>query len=61
LEHAHIYVFNCGPIGSKVLRNLVLGVINSFTLDDAFKVCAFDLGNNYFDMLLFLLYVFSFT
>jgi amyloid beta precursor protein binding protein 1 len=54
-------VFNYGPTRSEVLKNLVLGVIGSFTLDDASKVCAFDLGNNYFDMLLFLLYVSSFV
>jgi amyloid beta precursor protein binding protein 1 len=59
LEYAHIYVFNCGPIGSEALKNLVLGGIDSFIIVYASKVCAFDLGNNYFGMLLFLLYVSS--
>jgi hypothetical protein len=60
LEHAHIYVLNYGSIGSEVLKNLVLGIINTFIIDDAPKVYAFDLSNNYFDMLLFL-YIFSFA
>ncbi len=59
LEHAHICVLNCRPTGSESLKNLVLGGISSFTVVDASKVCAFDLGNNYFGMLLFLLYVSS--
>jgi amyloid beta precursor protein binding protein 1 len=61
LEHAHICVLNSGPTGSEVLKNLVLGIIGSFTVDDAYKVCASDLGNNYFDMLLFLFYISSFA
>jgi len=51
LEHAHICVLNCEPIGSKALKNLVFGIIGSFIVDDASKVCASDLGNNYFSML----------
>jgi amyloid beta precursor protein binding protein 1 len=54
LERAHICVLNCGPTGSEALKNLVLGGIGSFTVVDASKVCASDLGNNYFGMLLFL-------
>jgi amyloid beta precursor protein binding protein 1 len=54
LKCAQIYVFNCGPIGLEALKNLVFGGIGSFTI-----VYAFDLGNNYSGMLLFLLYVFS--
>jgi molybdopterin/thiamine biosynthesis adenylyltransferase len=61
LEHAHIYVLNYGPTRSKVLKNLVLGVISSFTVDNVSKVCASNLGNNYFNMMLFLLYVSSFA
>jgi molybdopterin/thiamine biosynthesis adenylyltransferase len=56
LKCAHICVLNCGPTGSESLKNLVLGGIGSFTVVDASKVCASDLGNNYFGMLLFLLY-----
>ncbi|CAM6070645.1 unnamed protein product [Sphagnum tenellum] len=48
LERAHICVLNCGPTGSEALKNLVLGGIGSFTVVDASKVCASDLGNNYF-------------
>ncbi len=59
LECAHICVFNCGPTGPESLKNLVLGGIGSFTVVDASKVCTSDLGNNYFGMLLFLLYVSS--
>jgi hypothetical protein len=59
LERAHICVLNCGPTGSEALKNLVLGGIGSFTVVDASKVCASDLGNNYFGMLLFLPYVSS--
>jgi hypothetical protein len=60
LEHAHIYVLNCGPIGLglKALNNLVLGGIGSFTIVYASKVYAYDLGNNYFGMLLFFIYIF---
>jgi hypothetical protein len=54
-------VLNYGPTRSKVLKNLVLGVISSFTVDDVSKVCASNLGNNYFNMMLFLLYVSSFA
>ncbi len=50
LEHAHICVLNCEPIGSEALKNLVLGIISSFVVDDASKVCASNLGNNYFNM-----------
>jgi len=39
----------------------VLQVIGSFIVDDASKVCASNLGNNYFDMMLFLFYVSSFA
>ncbi len=59
LKHAHICVLNCGPPGSESLKNLVLGGIGSFTIVDASKVYASDLGNNYFGMQLFLLYVSS--
>jgi hypothetical protein len=59
LERPHICVLNCGPTGSESLKNLVLGGIGSFTVVDASKVCASDLGNNYFCMLLFLLYLSS--
>ncbi|KAH9531818.1 hypothetical protein CY35_19G056700 [Sphagnum magellanicum] len=48
LKCAHICVLNCGPTGSESLKNLVLGGIGSFTVVDASKVCASDLGNNYF-------------
>jgi amyloid beta precursor protein binding protein 1 len=48
LERPHICVLNCGPTGSESLKNLVLGGIGSFTVVDASKVCASDLGNNYF-------------
>jgi amyloid beta precursor protein binding protein 1 len=61
LEHTHVYVLNYGPIRSKVLKNLVLQVISFFIVDDASKVCASNLGNNYFDMMLFLFYVSSFA
>jgi hypothetical protein len=54
-------VLNYGPIRSKVLKNLVLQVISFFIVDDASKVCASNLGNNYFDMMLFLFYVSSFA
>jgi len=60
LEHAHIYVLNYGPTRSEVLKNLVLGIINTFIVDDVPKVYAFDLSNNYFNMLFFL-YIFSFA
>jgi len=46
-------------MGLEALKNLVFGGIGSFTIVYASKVYAFDLGNNYFGMLLFLLYVFS--
>jgi molybdopterin/thiamine biosynthesis adenylyltransferase len=36
LEHAHICVLNCEPIGLEALNNLVLGIIGSFIVDDAF-------------------------
>lgn len=47
LEKAHVCVLNCGPTGSESLKNLVLGGIGSFTIVDASKVSASDLGNNY--------------
>jgi amyloid beta precursor protein binding protein 1 len=47
LEKAHVCVLNCGPTGSEALKNLVLGGIGSFTIVDASKVSASDLGNNY--------------
>jgi amyloid beta precursor protein binding protein 1 len=59
LEHAHICVLNCGLIGLEALKNLVLGGISSFTIVYASKVCGSDLGNNYFGMLFFFLYVSS--
>jgi amyloid beta precursor protein binding protein 1 len=59
LKCAQIYVFNYGPIGLEALKNLMFGGIGSFTIVYASKVCASDLGNNYFGMLLFLLYVSS--
>jgi molybdopterin/thiamine biosynthesis adenylyltransferase len=59
LERAHIYVFNCGPIRLEALKNLMFGGISSFTVVYASKVCAPNLGNNCFGMLLFLLYVSS--
>jgi amyloid beta precursor protein binding protein 1 len=48
LKRTHICVLNCGPTRSESLKNLVLGGISSFTVVDASKVCASDLGNNYF-------------
>lgn len=47
LEKARACVLNCGPTGSEALKNLVLGGIGSFTIVDASKVSASDLGNNY--------------
>lgn len=47
LELARVCVLNCGPTGSEALKNLVLGGIGSFTIVDASKVSASDLGNNY--------------
>ncbi|KAG0570361.1 hypothetical protein M758_6G151400 [Ceratodon purpureus] len=47
LETARVCVLNCGPTGSEALKNLVLGGIGSFTIVDASKVSAADLGNNY--------------
>jgi amyloid beta precursor protein binding protein 1 len=47
LERARVCVLNCGPTGSEALKNLVLGGIGSFTIVDASKVSASDLGNNY--------------
>jgi amyloid beta precursor protein binding protein 1 len=53
LELARICVLNCGPIGLEALKNLVLGGIGSFTIVDASKVSASDLGNNYLGELCF--------
>lgn len=53
LERARVCVLNCGPTGSEALKNLVLGGIGSFTIVDASKVSASDLGNNYLGELRF--------
>lgn len=47
LEQANICLVNCGPTGAEALKNLVLGGIGSFTIIDASKVEAKDLGNNF--------------
>lgn len=59
LEHAHICVLNCKLIGSKALKNSMLGIIGSFIVDDTSKVYASELGNNYFSRLFFLFYISS--
>jgi molybdopterin/thiamine biosynthesis adenylyltransferase len=49
-------------MGSKALKNLVLGGIGSFTVVYASKICASDqVSKNYFGMLLFFLYIYSFA
>ena len=47
LEEAHVCLVNCGPTGTETLKNLVLGGIGAFTVVDAGKVEARDLGNNF--------------
>eukprot|EP00850_Spirogloea_muscicola_P023917 SM000406S15600 [mRNA] locus=s406:33423:37590:- [translate_table: standard] len=47
LESARVCLLNCGPTGSEVLKNLVLGGIGSFTVVDGAQVEEADLGNNY--------------
>jgi amyloid beta precursor protein binding protein 1 len=59
LERAHICVLNCGLTRLEVLKHLVLGGIGSFTIVYASKVYSFNLGKNYFSMLLFFLYISS--
>ncbi|GBF88159.1 NEDD8-activating enzyme E1 regulatory subunit [Raphidocelis subcapitata] len=48
LEAARVLLLNCGPTGSETLKNLVLGGIAAFTVVDAARVSARDLGNNFF-------------
>ena len=55
LEQANICLLNCGPTGAEALKNLVLGGIGSFTIVDASKVEAKDLGNNFFGIFSLLL------
>ncbi|KIY97632.1 NEDD8-activating enzyme E1 regulatory subunit [Monoraphidium neglectum] len=47
LEAARVALLNSGPTGSETLKNLVLGGIASFTVVDAARVEARDLGNNF--------------
>jgi len=48
LEHAHICLLHANATGTEILKNLVLPGIGSFTIIDANKVEAKDLGNNFF-------------
>eukprot|EP00951_Prasinocladus_malaysianus_P013472 scaffold101932_cov42-Prasinocladus_malaysianus.AAC.1 len=38
LEASRVCLLNCGPTGSEILKNLVLGGIHSFTIVDPSKV-----------------------
>lgn len=48
IEGAHICVLGGGPVASETLKNLVLPNVGEFTIVDAAKVEASDLGNNFF-------------
>lgn len=48
IERAHICVLGGGPVASETLKNLVLPNVGEFTIVDAAKVKARDLGNNFF-------------
>lgn len=48
LEMASVCLLGAGPLGSEVLKNLVLGGLGSFVVVDDAKVCKRDLGNSFF-------------
>ena len=47
LEAARVALFSCSATGAETLKNLVLGGIASFTVVDAARVEARDMGNNF--------------
>ncbi|RKO96468.1 hypothetical protein CAUPRSCDRAFT_8110, partial [Caulochytrium protostelioides] len=48
LESAHILLLNGSPLGTEILKNLILPGIQAFTVVDAQVVTRRDLGNNFF-------------
>ncbi|KAF0685585.1 Aste57867_22553 [Aphanomyces stellatus] len=48
LMSTKLLLFNAGPTGSEILKNLVLPGVGSFEICDEHTVCEADLGNNFF-------------
>eukprot|EP00049_Salpingoeca_infusionum_P003773 m.70754 g.70754 ORF g.70754 m.70754 type:complete len:533 (+) comp12268_c0_seq1:32-1630(+) len=48
LEGAHVGIIGASPLGTEILKNLVLPGVGQFTLIDSATVAAQDLGNNFF-------------